>query len=187
MREVTVAQMIRRHGLDERHGLAVAELATVLYRDNAHGPSDEVGRSARLVGWAAQLREIGLSIAHTDFHKHGAYILANCDMPGFSIDEQARLATLVLGQTGGLTKMRSRLEAPDDWLRVLCLRLAVILHRRRDGVLPPWIRLRTKNAGTRLELPSDWTHAHPLTDQTLRQEATEWAKAGAWPLLYQLV
>jgi exopolyphosphatase/guanosine-5'-triphosphate,3'-diphosphate pyrophosphatase len=187
MREVTVAQMIRRHGLDERHGLAVAELATLLYRDNARGPSDEVGRTARLVGWAAQLREIGLSIGHADFHKHGAYILANCDMPGFSIDEQARLAALVLGQTGGLTKMRSRLDDPDGWLRVLCLRLAVILHRRRDGVLPPSVRLRIKSTGARLELPADWTRAHPLTDQTLRQESAEWSKAGAWPLLYQPV
>ncbi|RPH42207.1 MAG: Ppx/GppA family phosphatase [Burkholderiales bacterium] len=185
MREVTVAQMIRRHGLDERHGLAVAELATLLYRESARGTGDEIGRAGRLVGWAAQLREIGLSIAHVDFHKHGAYILEHCDMPGFSEDEQRRLATLVLGQTGGLTKMRSRLENADEWLRVLSLRLAVVLHRRRDGALPPSIRLRVKNAGARLELPADWARAHPLTDQLLRQESVEWAKAGAWPLVYQ--
>jgi exopolyphosphatase/guanosine-5'-triphosphate,3'-diphosphate pyrophosphatase len=185
MREVTVAQMIRRHGLDERHGLAVAELAVQLYRDTSRGSIDEVARAARLVGWASQLREIGLSIAHADYHKHGAYILANCDMPGFSLHEQSRLASLVLGQTGGLTKMRARLEGADEWLRVLCLRLAVVLHRRRDGGVPPWIRLRIKNAGARLELPADWARAHPLTDQLLRQESVEWAKAGAWPLVYQ--
>jgi len=108
-------------------------------------------------------------------------------MPGFSIDEQVRLAALVLGQTGGLTKMRSRLDDPDGWLRVQCLRLAVILHRRRDGVLPPSVRLRIKSTGARLELPADWARAHPLTDQTLRQESAEWSKAGAWPLLYQPV
>lgn len=187
MREVTVAQMIRRHGLDERHGLAVSELATLLYRESTRGSADEVARAARLLGWAGQLREIGLSIGHTDYHKHGAYVLEHCDMPGFSEDEQSRLATLVLGQTGGLTKMRARLDGSDEWLRVVCLRIAVILNRRRDDSLPPTIRLRIKNAGARLELPADWARAHPLTDQSLRQESGEWAKAGAWPLVYQPV
>jgi exopolyphosphatase/guanosine-5'-triphosphate,3'-diphosphate pyrophosphatase len=185
MREVTVAQMIRRHGLDERHGLAVSQSAQALYRETARGSADEVVRGERLLGWAAQLREIGLSIAHADWHKHGAYILGHCDMPGFSEHEQARLAAMVLGQTGGLTKMRPVLEGFDDWLRVMCLRLAVILHRRRDGRLPPTMRLRVKGSGARFELPADWAALHPLTDQSLRDESAEWGKAGAWALTYQ--
>jgi exopolyphosphatase/guanosine-5'-triphosphate,3'-diphosphate pyrophosphatase len=185
MRDVTVAQMIRRHGLDERHGLAVARLATTLYGETARGAADEVARASRLLGWAAQLREIGLSIAHADYHKHGAYILGHCDMPGFSEAEQARLAAMVLGQTGGLTKMRAVLDGQDDWLRALCLRLAVILHRRRDGRLPPSIRLRVKGNGARLEIPADWAGAHPLTEQSLRDEAAEWSKAGPWLLDYR--
>lgn len=185
MREITVARMLRLHGLDERHGAAVADLAARLYREAARGPADEIARGARTVAWAALLREIGLSIAHDDFHKHGAYILEHCDMPGFSEDEQARIAALVLGQTGGLTKMRPLLADADDWLRVLCLRLAVILHRRRDGVLPPSIRLRVKHTGARIELPAGWAAAHALTDHSLQQECVEWAKAGAWPLTYQ--
>ena len=91
MREVTVARMVRRHGLDDRHGEAVAELASTLYRETARGGADELARAARLLRWAARLREIGQTIAHDDFHKHGAYILEHCDMPGFSEDDQRRL------------------------------------------------------------------------------------------------
>jgi exopolyphosphatase/guanosine-5'-triphosphate,3'-diphosphate pyrophosphatase len=188
MRDVTVARMTRRHALDERHGQAVAALAVSLYREAARGTAEEVSRGCRLLHWAAQLREIGASIAHDDFHKHGAYVLQHCDMPGFSEDEQARLAALVLGQTGGLTKMRPLLESVDDWLRVLCLRLAVVLHRRRDGRPPPSIRLRVKSGTVvRLELPQAWAAAHPLTDHSLQLECAEWTKAGAWTLDYRTV
>ncbi len=186
MREVTVARMIRRHGLDEPHGRAVAALAVSLYRGTARGGAEEVARGCRLLQWAAQLREIGLSISHDDFHKHGGYILQHCDMPGFSEDEQARLAALVLGQTGGLTKLRALLPSFDDWLRVLCLRLAVVLHRRRDLGLPPSMRLRAKpGSGARFELPADWAGSHPLTDQSLRLECAEWTKSGPWALDYR--
>jgi exopolyphosphatase/guanosine-5'-triphosphate,3'-diphosphate pyrophosphatase len=185
MREVTVAQLIRRHGLDEAHGNAVAHLASALYRDAAREPEAQLAVGAQMLGWAARLRETGLSIAHADFHKHGSYILGHCDMPGFSEDEQRRIAALVLGQTGGLTKLRTVLTEPDDWLRVLALRLAVIFHRRRDGQLPPSVKLRLKPAGARIELPASWIAEHPLTDQSLRQESAEWTKAGPWGLAYQ--
>jgi exopolyphosphatase/guanosine-5'-triphosphate,3'-diphosphate pyrophosphatase len=184
MREVTVAQMIRRHGLDERHGGAVAQLATALYLDAARGPEEEVAAGGRLIAWAAKLRETGLSISPADFHKHGGYILEHCDMPGFSEDEQRRIAALVLGQTGGLTKLRPLLAEPDDWLRMLALRLSVIFHRRRDGQIPPWVKLRIKPAGARIELPVSWVAEHPLTDQSLRSESAEWAKNGPWTLAY---
>jgi exopolyphosphatase/guanosine-5'-triphosphate,3'-diphosphate pyrophosphatase len=184
MREVTVAQLIRRHGLDEAHGVAVAQLATALYRDAAREPGEQVASGERLLAWAAKLRETGLSIAHADFHKHGGYILGHCDMPGFSEDEQRRIATLVLGQTGGLTKLKELLATPDDWLRVLALRLAVIFHRRRDGQVPPWIKLRLKPTGARIEVPASWVAEHPLTDQSLRLESAEWAKAGPFGLAY---
>ena len=184
MRDVTVDRMIRRHELDDRHGRAVATLATALYTQAARGDAEAIARGSRLLGWAVRLREIGLSITHSDFHKHGAYILGHCDMAGFSEREQASLAAMVLGQTGGLTKLRDVLADDDAWLRVLCLRLAVILHRRRDGALPPSIRLRSKGSGARLELPADWTADHPLTDQSLRLEAQEWTRAGPWSFAY---
>lgn len=187
MRDITVAQMIRRYGMDEAHGHAVAELAARLYHEASRASDAEQTRTARLLTWAAQLREIGLSIAHEDFHKHAGYILNHCDMPGFSEDEQSRIAELALGQTGGLGKMRLLMAVNDEWLSLMCLRLSVIFHRRRDNNLPPVIRLRIKGNGARLELPADWVLAHPLTDQSLQREAAEWARNGPWALNFQPV
>ena len=42
-----------------------------------------------------RLHEIGLSLSHHAFHKHGAYILNHADLPGFSRQQQTRLALLV--------------------------------------------------------------------------------------------
>jgi exopolyphosphatase / guanosine-5'-triphosphate,3'-diphosphate pyrophosphatase len=187
MREVTVAQMIRRYGVDARHGRDVAGLAMALLRGAARGSDETIEQEARLLGWAAQLREIGMSIAHEDFHKHGSYVLNHCDLPGFSQHEQARIAAVVLGQVGGLSKLKPVLADPADWLLVLCLRVAVIVHRRRDGQTPPWIRLKVKSSTVRLELPADWIAEHPLTDHSLRREAQEWQKAGPFgALVYQV-
>ncbi len=178
--------MIRRAGLDEAHGRAVSELATTLYREASRANEDEINRGTRLLSWAAQLCEIGMSIAHIDYHKHGGYILGHCDMPGFSEEEQTQISEMVLGQTGGLTKMRPLMLLHEEWLRVLCLRLAVIFHRRRDGQLPPWIKLRVKSSGARIELPAPWIKDHPLTDQSLELESAEWSRAGPWSLNYLL-
>lgn len=182
MRAITVAQLISRYGADDAHGKAVARLATALYRDSSRASDEDTERHARLLDWAAQLTEVGMSIAHSDFHKHGAYILEHCDLPGFSESEQAQIAAMVLGQSGGLTKMKTVLQHPDHWHRLLCLRLAVIFHRRRDGHLPPWTRLKVKTSGARIELPARWAADHPLTSQSLEQEAAEWNRAGPWGL-----
>jgi len=184
MRAITVARMIRRAGLDETHGRSVSELATTLYREASRANEDEINRGTRLLTWAAQLCEIGMSIAHIDYHKHGGYILGHCDMPGFSEEEQTQISEMVLGQTGGLTKMRPLMLLHEEWLRVLCLRLAVIFHRRRDGQLPPWIKLRVKSSGARIELPASWAKDHPLTNQSLELESAEWSRAGPWSLNY---
>lgn len=131
--------------------------------------------------WAARIREIGSFIAHDNAHRHGAYILANADLPGFSGMEQQELSMLVLGQSGGLKKVRAMEPTMDQWQQVLCLRLAIILQRRRDGRQTP-IAIRAlpggPEAGWVISLPAEWAEQHPLTDQSLRDEIEEWGRVG---------
>ena len=68
-------------------------MAKALYLKAAPQPDAGV---AQRVEWAALLHEIGYTVSHIGFHKHGAYILENADMPGFSAQEQRQLALLVL-------------------------------------------------------------------------------------------
>ncbi len=105
-RAATVERFIARYGIDRAQALRVGDLAAALYRRAVASPDATL---AKLVEWAGRLHEVGMSISHDGFHKHGAYILQNADMPGFSAGEQGRLALLVFGCRGRLAKVAGSL------------------------------------------------------------------------------
>ncbi len=175
-REATVASFLERYHVDRPHAERVAALARTLYAQAAARADANVERH---VAWAALLHEVGYTVSHIGFHKHGAYILGNADMPGFSRQEQQWLAMLVLGCRGGLDKVAQLLDDPSLRAQVLALRLAVLFHHARQPIDVPRIRIRPGRAFG-LEVPARWLRAHPLTDHMLAKERGEWADAG-WP------
>jgi exopolyphosphatase/guanosine-5'-triphosphate,3'-diphosphate pyrophosphatase len=133
---------------------------------------------AQRLGWAARLHEIGLSIAHNGYHKHGAYILQNADMPGFSKREQAALALLVRAQRGSLAKVPELLANPAEWPLVMILRLAVLFHRSRGRVVLPAVCFEWGATGGRLLVERQWLARNPLSEAALADEAKEWKGLG---------
>jgi exopolyphosphatase/guanosine-5'-triphosphate,3'-diphosphate pyrophosphatase len=180
MREITVAQMRRRYAVDEAHGRRVANTALALYDQAARGVAEQLREHRELLRWTAELAEVGMSIAHEDFHRHGSYILRNADMPGFTRSEQSLMSIIALGQVGGLRKMRELVSQDSEWLMILCLRLASILHRRRDIGQVPLPALFLKRRKVRLELPQRWAFEHPLSDATLAAEEASWNELGVF-------
>ncbi|MGA2550631.1 MAG: exopolyphosphatase [Burkholderiaceae bacterium] len=178
MRDVTIEQFTQRYGVDRPQARRVGQLAVKLLHQAAQGSEEEREAIEKIVTWAAALHEIGLSISHSAYHKHSAYILSNADMPGFSKMDQIKMAALVLGHTGKLTKLSGQLSGPNDWLAVLCLRLAVLLFRRRAEMPVPELRLKASSKGYTLHADADWLAANPLTEFSLRQECLEWGKIG---------
>ena len=87
-----------------------------------------------------------MSISHDGFHKHGAYILQNADMPGFSAGEQVRLALLVFGCRGRLAKVAGSLGDRDVRAAVLAVRLAVLVHHARAAIAVPRIGSKSRAA-----------------------------------------
>jgi exopolyphosphatase/guanosine-5'-triphosphate,3'-diphosphate pyrophosphatase len=176
MRDATVAQFRRRYQVEAdqvERVEAVALSALTQLSDGAPGESD-----VQFLSWASRLHEIGISVAHNAYHKHGAYILTYADMPGFSKKDQTRLALLVLGHRGKLEKLSSVPADDAIWRLVFCLRLAVILNRTRDDRdLPAW-RVRPAGSGFHLEIPSDWLHDNPLTAAAIVEEAAFWKHVG---------
>jgi exopolyphosphatase/guanosine-5'-triphosphate,3'-diphosphate pyrophosphatase len=129
----------------------------------------------QVLGWAARLHEIGLSIAYAGYHRHSAYLVANSDMPGFSRADQDLLAAMLLGQRKKLTRdVFSPLPAAshESALRLcVLLRLAVRLARSRSPrPLPPFTVTARKSA-LELSFPADWIEGHPLTHADLAEEA----------------
>ncbi|GAB3241971.1 exopolyphosphatase [Chitinimonas naiadis] len=177
LREVTVTQFKRRYHVDMGQQDRVAKVAEHAYRQLAGSLQIDPEVDLNILLWGARLHEIGLSVSHSNYHKHSAYILQHADMPGFSSHEQGRLALLVLGHKGGLKKLGNGLTV-DRWARVLSLRLAAICCRSRiERPLPP-IKLSALRNGFRLDAPDEWLEANPLTHTALLQEAEEWRDIG---------
>jgi len=181
-RDETVRQFVRRYQIDAAQAGRVKTLAQTFFAQlglAAAAQSDSEPQDLQLaLGWAASLHEIGLSVAHDAYYKHSAYILKHADMPGFTQEDQALLAFLVLGQQGKLTKLKKLQPCRARWLTLLCLRLAVQLRRRRSasGVQP--VRLSCDGKRVRLHVSKAWLRAHPLSEYTLQNEVREWAKVG---------
>ena len=86
-RAITVSDVMKRHHIDVEQGDRVRHTTLMLF-DQVQQQQGLLDRERRLLGWAGQLHEIGLMIAHSQYHKHGGYVLANMDLPGFSRQEQ---------------------------------------------------------------------------------------------------
>ena len=175
MRDVTVTQFQQRYRVDPPQARRVEETALSLLAGLPRAPGEDGEEAARRLAWAARLHEIGISIAHSGFHKHGAYILENADMPGFSRRDQTRLATLVRASRGGLGKLPLRLD-DADWPLILCLRLAVLVNIGRNDVSPPLMRLACEGGVCELRMSPGWREANPLTQAALAEELAEWCE-----------
>ena len=114
MRETTVTQFKRRYHVDLPQSQRVATLACRFAMMLNDGTVSDLERMKR-IEWAAKLHEIGLSIAHSSYHKHSAYIVEQADMPGFSRREQKHLAFLVVSHKGSLSKLLNWDIGEIDW------------------------------------------------------------------------
>jgi exopolyphosphatase / guanosine-5'-triphosphate,3'-diphosphate pyrophosphatase len=178
MREATVTQFMQRYHVDASQAHRVEMLALSLFRQFAGDLHADDDHLLQRVAWAAKLHEIGLSVAHSGYHKHSAYILSNADMPGFSKMEQSALAVLVLAHRGSLDKMRGLLESEVELARVIALRLAVLFYRSHTNAALPAIEAHCKGSSYRLKLAPDWLRDNPLTAAALKEEVREWSKFG---------
>ncbi|MEK6407109.1 MAG: Ppx/GppA phosphatase family protein [Acidobacteriota bacterium] len=112
----SVLSVARRYDYDVTHSHHVARLATQIFDDTAevHQLSEQ---DRKLLQYAAILHDIGFHIAHNNHHRHGLYLIKNSEMPGFSGDEIAVMATMVRYHRGSLPRKsndaRSRREHED--------------------------------------------------------------------------
>lgn len=176
VRESTVRQFMKRYHVDTAHARRVEQLAKKLHEQFR---SDQNAlHEAQLLSWAARLAEIGLSVAHSGFHKHSAYILSNADMPGFSRMEQQHTAILVRSHRGSLEKLRGLVSKETDWTLLVALRIAVLMCRSRGQTRRP--RIRAAKTGSRFVVDIDrrWLDAYPLTAAELCSEIAAWRRLG---------
>lgn len=171
----TVAALAKRHNVDSEQAMRVEGTALDCLTQVAQDWSLAGDAPEQLLRWAAQLHELGLDIAHNQYHKHGAYILENADLLGFSRQEQRLLAVLVRAHRRKYPVSVFK-ALPTTWTQTMqrlavLLRLAVALHRSRtpDPLPPSQLRVETRSLTVRF--PKGWLDMHPLTRVDLEQEA----------------
>ncbi|HEX5126917.1 MAG TPA: exopolyphosphatase [Rhodocyclaceae bacterium] len=187
LRDATVHAFVRRYQVDAPQARRVANTALGLLAQVLPECAATEDNDRRFLDWAALLHEIGLSVAHSSYHKHTAYILANADMPGFSRMDQGRLARLALAHRGKLERVQAMDPNSRDWILILCLRLAVIVHRAREerDALPLRIeadKRSEKRGGDKRGFVAiashEWLQNSPLTTAALQDEEQQWARLG---------
>ena len=182
-RDLSVQRLALKFGVDAVQSERVAHVAIdMLQQICGHGKVDiDTQRLTRKLGWAAQLHEIGFAISHSDYHKHGAYILDNADMVGFSMPELHRLSLLLLGQRGKLKKLEGELEDDSIALMLIALRLSVLLCHARKTPEYQTLHLHADHRKKRVTLtaPAQWTEDFPQSVHLLTQEQGSWQKM-AW-------
>ncbi|HXH65227.1 MAG TPA: exopolyphosphatase [Mariprofundaceae bacterium] len=175
MREQTVRGMKGRYLVDEVHAGYVNDVAARLFQQacDDRWPLGD-GEWGLYLSWAATLHEAGLAVSHSQYHKHGAYLLANSDMSGFSQREQRLLAFLVGSHRRklNLSDLQALSEAERKPALRLCvlLRLAVLLTRNRIPNYLPDFSVAAGNERIALQFPDGWLDEHPLTRVDLEQE-----------------
>lgn len=187
VRSSMVDWLAQRFGTDklqaERVSKTAQTLLSALLVTTEGEMANESQRLFKKLHWACQVHEVGMRISHSDYHKHGAYILDNTDLPGFTLDELHRLSQLVLGHRGKLRKLESELEDSSFVQQLMALRLAVILcHARRDPDLSG-LRLvcDTERRTAQLHIHREWAELWPQSTHLLKEEKVAWQKTD-WSL-----
>ena len=173
IRNATVADMAARYGVDQEQAEKVAAMALALYKQTKKSWRFDQADKDRL-RWAAQLHEIGLAIAHAQYHRHGAYLLSHSDMPGFSRREQHDLALLVGAQRRKFPLLAFDQTMPNDRQRMvrlaILLRLSCLMCRSRSYGAPPKIKATAEANSLSLTCERGWLEEHPLTKADLQAE-----------------
>jgi exopolyphosphatase/guanosine-5'-triphosphate,3'-diphosphate pyrophosphatase len=172
-REASVMALTERYGIDRVQAQRVEQTALRLFDQvAADAPLDEDDRL--MLARAARLHELGLTIAHSKYHLHGAYIVENSDIAGFSQQQQQFLAALI--RTHRRRVHKSDFDALPDRLLVAArrlaalLRVAVVLHRGHDAEPIPQLGARIDGQRLVLTLASRWLDGRPLLKADLRTE-----------------
>jgi len=178
----TVRAMAARFHVDTHQAERVEATAMLFYRQLAVAWKLDDDEDGAILRWAARLHEIGLDIAHAQYHRHGAYLLEFSDMPGFPTVEQRLLALLVGSHRRSFSrKPFQRLPKPRQAKAIrlaVLLRLAVLSNRSRTDLDYGGVALEGLDKTLRVTIPQHSPAANPMLVADLKQERKHLSQSG---------
>jgi exopolyphosphatase/guanosine-5'-triphosphate,3'-diphosphate pyrophosphatase len=174
IRSQTSQIIAERYHADRKHAEQLKQtLRFIAHQLKEHPSFKDHETSLQFLEWAADLHEIGFEIAHSQYHKHSAYIIENGDLAGFSKQDQLILSKLVRSHRKKLNLNHfSDLVAPwkqNAPILAIVFRLACLLHRNRHS---EWVdfKIKIKEQSIELDFPEHFFEQAPLTYADLKQE-----------------
>lgn len=178
IRQASVDALAKRFHVNLEKSERVEQTGLMLLEQVADAWGLDISEAGKLLRWAARLYSVGLDIAHSEYHKHSAYIVEHVDLAGCSRAEQMNLSALVLAHRKRFPIKQFPLENIALVQLAILLRLALIFHRgrKKGGRLP--IKLRVHHQKLKLTLPGEWLEINPLTCADLEAEARHLQEIG---------
>lgn len=183
IRSKTVATIAEHYHTDQEHTQRIIQTVdTMLKQLDQRFCSENRKTVSQFIHWAVKLHGIGRNIAHSKYHKHGAYIIENGDFSGFSRHDQMLLATFVLSHRKKFSLDRfKKLHKPwnkDGPYLTILLRIAILLHRNRHVMEIPEFFISIQPKIIELHFADGWLFNAPLTQADLEREAKYLHDAG---------
>lgn len=178
VRERTLSSLMERYHVDLEQAARVERKALSALDKVAKDWHLQDDWHRELLSWAAKVHEIGLDIAHYQYHKHGAYLIEHSDLAGFSRQDQQMLALLVRGHRRNIPKDKfADFGEEGRKLIRLCvlLRVAILFHHIRGTQEMPKMQLKAAEQRLEIQFPEGWLIANPLTQADFTLEA-DWLK-----------
>lgn len=182
VRERTLGALLDRYHVDMDQAARVEAKAASLLRKVGQAWQLTDSKYADLLRWAARVHEVGMDIAHHQYHKHGAYLIEHSDLPGFSRHEQQSISLLIRGHRRNLPgedRLQEFGEEAQPLLRLcMLLRLAILYHHIRGNQDMPALKAEARDSVLTITFPEGWLEHNPLTLADFQQEVQVWAKVG---------
>lgn len=174
IRVSSVEHIASRYGVRSQHANNVIASCEHLHSELKEPWELDDDNQYLLLLWAAQMHEIGLAISHPGYHRHGAYLAQNSDMPGFSLQEQQVLSLLIRYHRQKFIKADFKAFSAKYrktlFRLTIILRIAVILNRSLPDYQEPDYSIKAKKKSLTLLFPEHWFDDNPLTIADLENE-----------------
>jgi exopolyphosphatase/guanosine-5'-triphosphate,3'-diphosphate pyrophosphatase len=183
IRSNTVETIAEHYLADKQHTQRITQTVNTILNQLDNSCCTENSKTiTQFLHWAVALHEIGQGIAHSQYHKHSAYIIKNGDFAGFSRQDQILLATLVRTHRKKFSQSRFK-KLPEPWCQdapylTIILRLAILLHRNRHTHEAPKFKISIQSSKINLLFANNWLSNAPLTQTDLEIEADYLDAAG---------
>jgi len=173
VRERSINSMQLRYSLDQKRAERVEETVLHIYGQVAKIWGVESPQNALMLQWASRVFEVGLTISHAQYHKHGAYLVLHSDLSGFTKSTQLMLSLIVRAHRRKFSDeiFQSLSDIEKITLKKLCVlfRLAVVLTVARKKA-ETGFTVEVEGNQITLEMGEEWFDSYPLNMANLETE-----------------